>query len=195
LSGKKLRLNEVVAYGGRKCERGGEITIELTDRETASWTWAKGKARYVATSTIRRGNGVEAAVPQTFLPHREDREVRTLSVAANVEWLATGVTVHEGDDIKISAHGSVKTASYSVATGPEGQRYICDTSECVVRSQPFAILLGRVGGEPAFVIGAAHAFRASKTGELRLVVNDKSGNYSDNTGSLDVTILIRRRHS
>jgi hypothetical protein len=189
-SRNKLRVGEVVASGVRKCVSGGEITIELTGADTASWSWADGKTRHLATSTIHRQKHPEAVLPQG-----QDREVRTLSVPANAEWIATGVTVHKDDDIKVSASGGVTTASFSVASGPEGQRYICDASDCIGRSQPFAILLGRIGGAQAFVIGAAHAFRASRTGELRFAVNDKSGNYSDNTGSFDVTIVIEhRRH-
>lgn len=144
-------------------------------------------------ATVGLARDAEVTVPRAIKAKREDREVRTLSVAANAEWFRSEVTVHADDDIEISASGSVKTASYSVTSGPEGQRYMCDTSDCVARSQPFAILLGRVGGDRAFVIGAVHAFRASRTGELRFAVNDKSGNYGDNRGSFDVKVVIQHR--
>jgi hypothetical protein len=135
------------------------------------------------------GNG--SAAPDPTVPEpRYDRESRQVRVSAAVEWRASGVIVHDGDDVEISAVGSVRTAGYGVSSGPEGQRYSCDTPACLLKSQPYGSLVGRIARGPIFLIGRSSTFRSIRTGELEFAVNDQSGSYGDNSGGYKIEITV-----
>ncbi|MBK9166384.1 MAG: LssY C-terminal domain-containing protein [Bryobacterales bacterium] len=118
----------------------------------------------------------------------EEREVR---VPGSTGWLDTGILLNPGDQVAMSATGTVRYAGGS--TGPEGlKRGWMD----LLRVLPFndagrGALLGRVGETARpFLIGAARQSRTPVTGKLYLGINQSSRETA--SGEFVVSLRITR---
>ena len=129
---------------------------------------------------------------------------REIAVAADRAWTQTGVHVRDGELVEIYAFGKVRISSASffgrdgeTTVGPEGT-YDYPRNEAY-RSYPLAAgghgptppfgLIAKLGaGGPPFPIGREKTFRADRSGELFLGVNDFD--HSDNAGALDAYVRL-----
>jgi hypothetical protein len=108
----------------------------------------------------------------------------------------TGLAVHRGQPITISASGTWCNGWYPVGSapcaGPDGIRPAGpgETDDLVLLNQPIGLLIGRVGGW-VFPIGSHAVVKMQASGELELLMNDRAPCcYIDNSGS--VTASVRR---
>jgi hypothetical protein len=160
-------------------------------------------------SSIRRGVAIGAALTLTTALSGQASAASqvTVPVPATAGWVATGLSLDEGQWMAVSASGMVATAhptdpvvggpsNWSSRSGPGGQEYTCtffsdDLGDhpCLLEGAPYGSLIGRVG-EAAFFIGADTWFQSPASGELELAVNDNEPELylADNLGSFSVRL-------
>jgi hypothetical protein len=103
----------------------------------------------------------------------------TVAVPANADWTSTGMTVHKGQWLDISADGEVSVEP-GVPTGPDGDSGRRQGAHPVMQGVGLGALLGRIGNGPPFAVRHDLAAAATADGELSLCVNDMD--RADNTG-------------
>lgn len=120
-----------------------------------------------------------------------------IRVSAQQQWTPTGITVREGETLRINAEGEIRispdTNDRATPNGIVNQRF--DPRAPMPRVLAGA-LIGRIGNSQPFGIGANGTFKAPASGQLFLGINDS--NVSDNDGAFQVTVdrtgaPIRRR--
>lgn len=111
-------------------------------------------------------------------------------------WVATGITLAEGQQFIARAEGTGITwlgMGPGSISGPAGQSTPCEEANtgtpCAIEGDPYGALVARVGGT-TFYIGAGGGFTAPADGELELAVNDNAGSYDDNSGGYAVSIRV-----
>jgi hypothetical protein len=113
---------------------------------------------------------------------------RDVEVPARTAWTDTGVEVRAGQIVYFSATGRVRWGPRR-QDGPEGERDSPRNPGRPMPSRPAAALIGRVGEDAPFFIGAdQEGIRVRGGGRLYLGVNDDV--LDDNTGELRVTIYF-----
>jgi hypothetical protein len=131
--------------------------------------WSRVRAR----SAVRAGLAIAAlgwaaiVSAQTAAP----REVK-LEIAASLDWASTGIAVGPGDTIVIEA-GPAQVAGGAVVSpdGVSGPGAIVENVSVEGRPAPdlpYAALIGRIGGGPAFFVGSHYRVEARDTGPLEL---------------------------
>lgn len=135
--------------------------------------------------------------PNTNEPdrNRAPRET-TIDVPGNSRGIDTGVELRTGDQVTISATGTVIAGRRAGEVTPDGGRVsgLGIVSAYPVPNAGVGALIGYIrlssGQNTApFIIGSQQSFAAQSDGRLFLLVNDD--NYSDNSGSFTVRIRIR----
>ncbi len=144
--------------------------MTVTPAEAEKWNQEVGKI------TMLKG---------AYVGHHAQAGPKSVDVRANVEWVDTGVDVAEGQSLNISATGQWSNSG-PPAVGANGWGPYDGT---VLAGAPIAALIGRVG-DRLFLVGAAWGGRAPAAGRLYLGINDTSGTYGDNQGSLAVIIHL-----
>ena len=109
----------------------------------------------------------------------------TITVSANADWTDTGITVHKGQQLAISADGQV-TLEPGLTTGPDGDNSRRQGSIPVLPGIGLGALLGRIGDGQPFAVGYGLAVTASTDGEVSLCVNDMA--RQDDTGQYIVHV-------
>ena len=122
----------------------------------------------------------------------EAREV-TIDVPANSRGTDTGIDLRAGDQVTITATGTIVTGARSGAVGPEGGRVGLGS---IVGTYPVPnVGVGALVGyirttagqiQGPLVVGRQQSFAAPADGRLFLLINDD--NYGDNSGSFNVRI-------
>jgi hypothetical protein len=119
-------------------------------------------------------------------------------VPAGVEWVDTGITVAEGQEVYLKTLGVAITAPLAgypgAISGPDGQVWNLGCGEyagapppCALDHVPYGALVGRVGPDSLpFLIGGASSFIPPASGTLYLTVNDNLGSYWDNLAGFTV---------
>jgi hypothetical protein len=120
---------------------------------------------------------------------------RSVSVSSQQAWTDTGLVVQKGDDVSVTAAGTVYPAvpNRSLLNGPSGLANRPDlVSRSVLPTANHASLIGRVGdnGTP-FNVGASTRFTASVPGRLFLGINDIG--LENNDGAFQARVTIERR--
>jgi hypothetical protein len=113
-----------------------------------------------------------------------------ITVPADQTWTDTGVRVAVGQELQITARGTVH-AGPALSCGPEGFANRPDWDRySVISGAPHIALIGRIGsdGEP-FYVGASYTGRADRSGTLYFGVNDRDA--ANNRGSYAATIEVR----
>jgi hypothetical protein len=117
----------------------------------------------------------------------------TVSVPAIQPWVDTGVFIHIGDSVSITATGTIQVGVSDPGTTPAGSPGCVGTADNSIKPGPFLgpglacwSLIGRVGNSPAFEVGTGTSFIAIGSGELNLSVNDNY--FPDNSGAWTATI-------
>ncbi len=123
----------------------------------------------------------------------------TVTVAGNKRWTPTGVTVKTGDSVTIDASGTVRFGPYPIDNiSPAGKsRETCTALTARQgKTSPFPepaldcwSLIGRIGTDAPFQVGARTSFNATSNGELQLGVNDNQ--LPDNSGAWQATISVK----
>ena len=152
--------------------------------------WYQG-VRLLAVLAIVVG-GTVAAVPQV------EAATRPVRVPAGVEWVSTGITVTEGQEVGLDTQGVAITGPLAwypgAISGPDGQvwnlgcgQYEGAPPPCALDDAPYGALVGRVGSDGLpFLIGGASSFTPPVSGPLYLTVNDNLGFYWDNLAGFTV---------
>lgn len=109
------------------------------------------------------------------------RTIRVNSYSRRVE-----LYLNQGDELRLSASGSVRLGPFVGASGPDGvdgfEHYSVDSGF------KLGALLGRVGNRPWSMIGAAGRLVASEDGFVELIVNDND--RGNNSGAYEVTMSL-----
>lgn len=112
-----------------------------------------------------------------------EREIR---VSARAGWIDTGISVREGQRIYVEASGRVRWGP-GRQDGPEGEGDSPRNPNRPIPNRPGAALIGRVGADAPFFIGADQdAIRVRGSGNLFLGINDDV--LDDNAGEFRVTV-------
>ncbi len=114
---------------------------------------------------------------------------RTVQVIARDDWTYTQLDVRRGDQVRISARGSIRLDNRRQST-PAGISE--DDPEKLMPGRPTGALIAVIGddNDDYIFIGNAREFVAQRSGKLYLGVNE--GDLSDNSGSYEAQVEIRR---
>jgi hypothetical protein len=108
-------------------------------------------------------------------------------VAANQQWVSSGVTVRRGQTVQFQSTGQVRISGdqrdLASINGSLNQRYAAGSP---LPQFLAGALIGRVGNGQAFPIGSQTSVEMPETGILYLGVNDDSP--SDNAGHFSVVV-------
>jgi hypothetical protein len=118
----------------------------------------------------------------------------TVSVEGTSRGTDTGIEVRAGDQITITATGTIVAGRRTGEAGPDGARSSGFGSVVNARPVPTAgvgALIGYIRGSngqqgTAFLIGSNQTITAATDGRLFLAINDD--NFSDNSGTFSVQI-------
>jgi hypothetical protein len=136
----------------------------------------------MATSIISEQKGSK----QTFSVSAEGNCTTTDS---EERMLMTGVNVHKGEYVQVTATGRWNAARYDSnsarESGPDGLDKKQWNSQ---KGIAYGALVGKVGSSQIFLVGSRYAERAETDGELSFGFWDSSCN--DNSGVIDVTVVI-----
>jgi hypothetical protein len=126
---------------------------------------------------------------------REPRET-TVDVPGNSRGIDTGIELRSGDQVTISATGTVVAGRRAGEVTPDGGRVsgLGIVSAYPVPNAGVGALIGYIrlsSGQATapFIVGSQQNFAAQADGRLFLLVNDD--NYSDNSGNFTVRIRIQ----
>jgi Zn-dependent metalloprotease len=132
--------------------------------------------------------GIAPAVPQPPSEPPPKPKEQKMAIRGNQAWTNTGITVKKGQDISISATGTIIYDNKGSSCSPDGASW-SDTKdkEDPIFTKPHGGLIGRLGitGNP-FFIGSKYKARVDTDGVLYLGINDKW--YKGNTGQFTITI-------
>ena len=128
----------------------------------------------------------------TLLPEREvvPDKVKEVVVDARTMWMSTGVFLHQGDIVRVTAEGTWFNYPGSVKS-PEGGPQRMPWGSRVLLTAPLAALVGRIGQNSPFLLGLSRTFEANADGNLELTCNDVPGWFDDNTGQVRVRIAVQ----
>lgn len=117
----------------------------------------------------------------------------TVVVNATERWTDTGLYVAAGDDLQVTASGTVTLSSDSTDTAsPRGAAGGRRAPDSPLPQQVAGALIGRVDqGAPFYIGDGSSRIRAPESGRLFLGVNDDF--LGDNSGSFRVTIAVPRQ--
>lgn len=173
----------IEGFTGRIAPRGPNI-LNAGDKAEV-WVWNAQTGAGPATYLLTVGSGTSPV---------GGIEERSVSVPANRSWTATGIELHQGDAVTISASGVIRTNLNGATATPAGTPPNCSVAGRVrfpftAPQFPCWSLVGRVGrAGRAFEVGTGTSFRATTTGELYLGVNDNV--FGDNSGAWTAIVAV-----
>ena len=120
---------------------------------------------------------------------------KSITVPGQVAWTNTGITLKAGDDVAITATGTVfpNTANRSLAATPDGVPNHAEIRQFnIVAGADHSGLLGRIGeaGAP-FLVGHDDHFSAATVGPLFLGINDVG--LDNNDGAFKARVTVTRK--
>jgi hypothetical protein len=148
------------------------------------------------------GEGISAAIraivgAATAPP---DVTAATITVPGNQPWTDTGTDLNQGDQVTITASGTIKIepsdpgktpAGDSSCVGPTGRKIDPTSETWLTPGLTCWSLVGRIGEDGApFQIGTSLSFSVETGGRLYLGVNDETGRFGNNSGSWMVDIAV-----
>jgi hypothetical protein len=165
-----------------KKETGEEARIAVSDT----------RRMYLGNYTPPAGTQTSTS-PQTGTPLSSGE--RTITVAANIDWVDTGLTVRQGSVVTFSASGEVTLSGdqndKAIPTGSTTGRMVANAP---LPASSAGTLIARVGGargrgaSPPMAIGNQMTVTMPAAGRLFLRVNDDQ--LGDNTGQYEVRIKV-----
>jgi hypothetical protein len=120
------------------------------------------------------------------------RSVTRVAVPGTVQWTDTGVTLNKGDEVTITATGSVFGAQGGAPAGPDGYVNQPDLHQYNAISEgDHAGLIAKVAvAGTAFVVGASRRFTSDSDGQLFLGINDRG--VDNNSGEFVARVSVKR---
>ncbi|MGH8380285.1 hypothetical protein [Pseudomonas sp.] len=120
----------------------------------------------------------------------------TLIVQAKEAWQASGLTVTGRQITQISAQGSWTANPATGMVGPAGNPGYKAPARYTLPGAPEAALIGKIGSNAPFLVGAGAQAPAGQSGPLQLCINDDlDGVYGvglrDNIGTLQVSLQTK----
>ena len=116
----------------------------------------------------------------------------TVAVAGAAPWTDTGLSVNSGDNISITASGTIFIAGSDPGKTPAGDPTCTATDSptdtWVAPGLTCWSMVGRIGNNAAFEVGTGTGFTAASSGELFLGVNDAF--FGDNSGAWTADITV-----
>ena len=120
---------------------------------------------------------------------------KAVTVPGDVAWTDTGVELQKGDDVTITATGTVlpNKADPSLVAGPDGLVNDPGAKRFNVFPDAFhSALIGRVtAAGQIFAVGSNAHFKSASAGQLQLGINDVGVN--SNAGAFQATITVKRK--
>ena len=105
-----------------------------------------------------------------------------------------GPLVAIGRSVAVTATGTWcmgGTGATAECGGPDGIRWANPAeSDMVLPSAKMGALMARIGLGPWFAVGSSTGFTATVSGRLTLAFNDRACCYSDNSGSIQATVIV-----
>jgi hypothetical protein len=112
---------------------------------------------------------------------------KTVKVSANKGWVSSGLTLAAGEQLKITASGSVRFIAKDKAAAADPDGLPAHYQGC--GGPGFCgVLVGRVAAGTPFLIGSTYTGPATAAGALELSVNDY--NPADNSGSFSAHVTV-----
>ncbi|MCU7646536.1 hypothetical protein [Pseudomonas piscis] len=120
----------------------------------------------------------------------------TLTVQANQAWQASGLNVTGRQVTLISAQGSWTANPANGMVGPAGDSRFIAPARYTLPGAPEAALIGKIGSNAPFLVGAYVQAPPGQSGPLQLCINDDlDGVYGaglrDNVGTLQVNLQTK----
>lgn len=138
------------------------------------------------------GPGSTAPGPGSTAPSKPATTSADVTVPATQEWTDTGLDVAHW--VGIRAEGTIDVGGPEGNLTPAGSATGCTTGPTsfsgmwLANGYPCWSLIARVGDGPPFRVGTGGDFLVS-SGRLFLGVDDERGQYGDNSGSWDVSLI------
>lgn len=127
-------------------------------------------------------------------------EIRSVSLSAQSEWLATDVFVEKGSTLVIKAngkwtHGPEGISGDAPYYGPEGYNKLDDMA--LLPSANVGALIAKIGSEEPFFVGDNILLICPKEGQLFLTMNERPGiaAHDNNEGQITVTLQVEDNKS
>ena len=158
-----------------------------------------GQATYT-TSTLTAGTHSITAVysgDSAYAGSISDNLDQVVQPAASVTvnkpgWIDTGIDLQAGDQVQITASGTIKTDDFSAS--PDGSGVDQSYSGNTIDSNTYFSLIGCIGssnqGNNDFEVGNSHDFTVKSPGRLYLAANDIDYNSYDN-GFWNVNLAVQ----
>lgn len=182
-----LRSGETIT--GQLYDIGGRTPLRITVK--ADGTERELRSNEISRIALARPTNVAAATTGS------GGGGQTITVSAQQQWTPTGITVREGETLRVNAEGEIRISpDTNDRATPHGiVTQLFDPRAPMPRTLAGA-LIGRIGNGEPFGIGASGTFKAPGTGQLFLGINDS--HVADNSGSFQVTVErsggpVRRR--
>ena len=117
-----------------------------------------------------------------------------VSVASGTAWTDTGLALAPGDQIQVSATGTVNYSdgTSSISAGPDGIAGSSPSCALVSSSMPAWSLVGRVATGNSFGVGSAHTWNEQSGGELWLGPNGCADQLAGGAGSYVASVTVLR---
>jgi hypothetical protein len=155
-----------------------------------------------AGSTLGLANSASAVVLPLSpdVPSAITAGTSTVFVPATQAWTDTGITLSQGETVRISASGRAQYSLTSPSVNPQGISFSNPNCAGVqyagLSAIPFTApgqrcysLIGRLGDAPInFEVGSSFSWKAPQSGELYLGFNDSV--YTDNIGGYTAAVTV-----
>lgn len=118
--------------------------------------------------------------------------VKPITLPSDAGWFDSEVHVEQGQTLQILAGGSFNMGGGDPEwdiPNPNGGSGICE--DCILSGAYDGALVAAVYGSDPFFVGTSLETIAPSSGTLILSVNDCESCFSDNSGSYEVTIIVR----
>ena len=124
-----------------------------------------------------------------------DVKGEAVTVPGDAAWTDTGVALQKGDDVTITATGTVlpNKVDPSLVAGPDGLVNDLGAKRFNVFPDAFhSALIGRVtAAGQIFAVGSNAHFKSATAGQLQLGINDVG--VDSNAGAFQATITVKRK--
>lgn len=180
---------------------GDEASTFLTGTEGTFTAPADGFLQFAINDVESMGDNQDEFIAQVTIPYGISQSI------AAAPWIDTGIILQPGDRFSIEAGGKISMWPNCAATkvergypdidcaktvvGPSGTDIFAPgLEEYPLPGENTMALIGRVGNDPAFVIGEGGEFTTESSGPLFLITNDTVEWKKDDWGTFTVTITV-----
>ncbi len=159
---------------------GGMVWLNMSSRTTESLS---------SNGTKSPTNANVAVTTKTPAP---TPRIKDVSVDPRLPWTNTGIYVEQGEQIRITARGSVVWDADLPAVSPDGTfpaSNVQSPSDFPLPSAGCGSLVMRIGSTK-YAVGSKSTVVASESGTIEFIVNDRLHSLSNNAGNFDANIEI-----